>query len=148
MENIRNYKDSDWNQVCEIYDLSKPDEMGDLVNSNLIAPLARDDRMLCYFKESKIWVDENKNQIRGFIGLKGDVISWLFVHPKHRRQGIAKKLLTKLIEECNHTLKLNVTKNNLAALSLYLNFGFDVYEEFEGEMYGQKIPAARMKRKG
>lgn len=146
MDFIRNYIESDWGQVCEIYDLSKPDEMVGLVDSDLIIPLAKDDKMLRYFKESKIWVYENDNQIKGFIGLNRNVVSWLFVHPKYRRQGIAKKLLTKLTEECNDTLKLNVTKNNHAALSLYLSFGFNVYEELEGKMYGKNITAVRMKR--
>jgi ribosomal protein S18 acetylase RimI-like enzyme len=146
MELIRIYKESDWRQVSKIYDLSKPDEMNGLVNSDLITPLSKDDKMFRYFKESRIWVYENEHKIKGFIGLKEDVISWLFVHPKHRRRGIARKLLTKIIEECNDSLKLNVAKSNRAALSLYLNFGFDVYEEFEGRMYGEKIPAVRMKR--
>ncbi|MBI5589038.1 MAG: GNAT family N-acetyltransferase [Deltaproteobacteria bacterium] len=146
MELIRNYTESDWGQVSEIYDLSKPDEMGGLVELDLITPLVKDDKMLRYFKESRIWVYENEDKINGFIGLKGHVISWLFVHPKHRRQGIARNLLTKMIEKCNDTLKLNVTKNNHAALSLYLSLGFNVYEELEGKMYGKKIPAVRMKR--
>ena len=141
---IRNYKESDWGQVKQIYDLSKPDEMKNIVDPDLIIPLDKDEKMLRYFKESIIWVYENENQITGFIGLKGNVISWLFVHPDNRRQGIARKLLTKLINEYTYPLKLNVAKSNRAAISLYLNMGFKVFEEFEGKMYGQKIPAVRM----
>jgi GNAT superfamily N-acetyltransferase len=143
---IRYYKESDWDQVRQIYDLSKPDEMKDIVDPDLIIPLDEDQKMLRYFIESKIWVYENKNHLTGFIGLKGNVISWLFVHPDNRRQGIAMKLLTKLINECNHPLKLNMVKSNRAAMSLYLDMGFSVSEEFEGEMYGRKIPAVRMIR--
>ena len=146
MELIRNYTESDWSQVSKIYDLSKPDEMAGLVNSDLIIPLAKDDKMLRYFKESKILIYENEYQISGFIGLNGNVVSWLFVHPKHRRQGIARKLLAKIIEEYDGLLILNVTKNNRAALSLYLSYGFYVHEEFVGKMYEQNIPAVRMKR--
>ena len=145
IEIIRCYTESDWSQVREIYDLSKPDEIGDLVDSASIIPLAQDEQMYRYFIESSIWVYEMEQNISGFIGLKGNVISWLFVHPDYRRQGIARKLLIKLIEEHNVSLKLNLVKNNSAAMSLYLNLGFKVFEEFEGNMYGQKIPAVRMK---
>ena len=143
---IRNYKKSDWEQVRQIYDLSKPDEMKDIVGPDLIIPLDEDEKMLQYFIESKIWVYENNGHIIGFIGLKENVVSWLFVHPDKRRQGIARKLLTKLINECNHPLKLNMVKSNRAAMSLYLDLGFTVSEEFQGEMYGQKIPAVRLIR--
>ncbi len=146
MEIIRNYnKSSDWEQVSKIYDLSKPDEMVGLVNSALIIPLAQDDKMLCYFNESIIWVYEDEHKIFGFIGLKENVISWLFVHPDFRRKGVARKLITKLTEEHNHALKLNIVKNNHAAMSLYLDLGFKAFEEFVGKMYGQAIPAVRMK---
>ncbi len=145
MEIIRNYNESDWEQVSKIYDLSKPDEMGGLVNSALIIPLAQDDKMLCYFNESTIWVYEDEYKIFGFIGLKENVISWLFVHPDFRRKGVARKLITKLTEEHSHPLKLNIVKNNHAAMSLYLDLGFKAFEGFVGKMYGQAIPAVRMK---
>jgi hypothetical protein len=51
-----------------------------------------------------------------------------------------------LIDENNDCLMLNIVKNNHAAKSLYLNFGFKVFEEFEGKMYEHKIPGVRMKR--
>jgi len=145
MRIIRDYKSADWEQVCEIYDLSKPDEMKGLVDSNLIIPLAHDDKMLLYFNESTIWVYEDAYKIIGFIGIKEDVVSWLFVHPGFRRKGVARKLITRIIKEHNHSLKLNIAKTNHAAMSLYLDLGFEVFEEFEGKMYGQAIPAVRMK---
>lgn len=146
MDIIRKYKESDWVHVRNIYDLSKPDEMNGIVESDKIIPLAQDEKMLQYFNESKIWVYEKDHQLSGFIGLKGNVISWLFEHPDSRRRGIARKLLVKLIDENNDCLMLNIVKSNHAAMSLYLNFGFKVFEEFEGRMYGHKIPGVRMKR--
>lgn len=146
MEMIRNYIESDWEKVKQIYDLSKPDEMKGIVDPNEVVSLDKDEKMLQYFKESTIWVYEKEYQLAGFIGLKRNVISWLFVHPDNRRQGIARNLLTRLINECNHPLTLNIVKSNRAAMSLYLKMGFNVSAEFDGEMYGQKIQAVRMIR--
>jgi hypothetical protein len=56
MELIRKYTESDWRQVSELYDLSKPDEMNGIVISDLIVPLVKDDKMRRYFKESRILV--------------------------------------------------------------------------------------------
>ncbi|MCG8306247.1 MAG: GNAT family N-acetyltransferase [Cytophagales bacterium] len=120
--------------------------MDGIVESDQILPLAQDEKMLQYFNESRIWVYENDLQLSGFTGLKGDFISWLFVHPDFRRRGIARKLLLKLIGENNNCLMLSIVKSNHAAMSLYLDLGFRVFEEFEGRMYGYKIPAVRMKR--
>jgi hypothetical protein len=51
---IRPYEDSDWRQLRDIYDLSKPDEMKGLVGADAVTPLAQDGRMLRHFFESEI----------------------------------------------------------------------------------------------
>jgi hypothetical protein len=88
---IRVYRETDWGDVCAIYDLAKPDEMKGLVEAHDLKPLAQDDQMLRYFDESQIWVYESNGSILGFIGRKNDQVSWLFVHPNHRRKGVARK---------------------------------------------------------
>jgi hypothetical protein len=53
MEIIRKYKESDWVHVRNIYDLSKPDEMNGIVESDKIIPLAQDEKMLQYSMNQK-----------------------------------------------------------------------------------------------
>ena len=142
---IRAYKDTDWSQVSVIYDMAKPDEMKGIVDANAITPLAQDGQMLRYFFDSEVLVYEENERILGFIGRKKNVISWLFVHPEHRRKGIARSLLKELMETYQGPLKLNVAKNNKPAMTLYESLGFEVFEEFEGDMYGNVIPAVRMR---
>ncbi|MBF0198675.1 MAG: GNAT family N-acetyltransferase [Planctomycetes bacterium] len=141
---IRLYKDTDWLQVIDIYDRSKPDEMKGVVDSDLITSLSQDKKMIRYFNESEVHVYEEGKRILGFIGRKEDVLSWLFVHPNYRRKGIAKKLLSYQISAWSNTLMLNLVKSNHAALSLYKNFGFNIHKEFYGNMYGKRIPAIKM----
>jgi ribosomal protein S18 acetylase RimI-like enzyme len=142
---IRAYRKADWDQVSAIYDLSKPDEMRGIVDAQAITPLAQDSQMLRYFSDSEVWVYEENGSVIGFIGRKKDVVSWLFVHPDHRRKGIARSLLNELIRIHQGTLTLNLAKGNLSAMALYERCGFEVFEEFEGNMYGCPIPAVRMR---
>ena len=142
---IRAYRKTDWGQVSAIYDLAKPDEMRGIVDAQAITPLAQDSQMLRYFSDSELWVYEENGAVIGFIGRKKDVVSWLFVHPDHRRKGIARSLLNELIRIHQGPLKLNLVKSNQPALTLYESCGFEVFEEFEGNMYGCSIPAVRMR---
>lgn len=63
----------------------------------------------------------NSNTLRGYIGM-------LAVNPHYRRQGIARKLLEKLIHEFRmmkvEEIVLETEITNQAALSFYENFGF------------------------
>ena len=53
-------------------------------------------------------------------------ITWLCTRPTYRRQGLMKKLLNKLSEECRkgQNLWLELREGNTAALSLYESHGF------------------------
>jgi ribosomal protein S18 acetylase RimI-like enzyme len=81
----------------------------------------------------------------GFVGRKGDVVSWLFVHPDHRRRGIGGRLMKRIMDTWEGTLTLKVAQSNQAAIDLYSRLGFEVYEAFEGHMYGHPIPIFRMR---
>jgi ribosomal-protein-alanine N-acetyltransferase len=82
---------------------------------------------------SRCWVFEMDDRIVGMI------VVWLLVdeahvatistHPDHRRQGIAKKLLTYALrymsKEGAVTSFLEVRENNLAAQEMYRKFGYE-----------------------
>ncbi len=55
-------------------------------------------------------------------------ITTLSVHPEHRRQGIAQKLLFAIIDDCYKDkikyITLEVRESNIAAISLYEKNGF------------------------
>jgi ribosomal protein S18 acetylase RimI-like enzyme len=136
---IRPYTGSDWEAVREIYDLSKPDEMRGAIDLDTILPLNQDPAMLALFHDSIILVAHEAEQIVGFGGHKGNYISWLFVHPAHRRQGVARALLKEIIERLNGLITLNVAAENLAARQLYSGLGFTVARDFAGQFNGQGL---------
>lgn len=142
---IRSYGLSDWETVREIYDLSKPDEMSGSVDLRAILPLGEDPAHLALFDESTILVIEDAGRVVGFGGYRGNYISWLYVHPAHRRKGVARMLVQEMRERLSGTITLNVGRNNSAARRLYETFGFIVDREFTGKFNGHDVRVMRMK---
>lgn len=60
---------------------------------------------------------------------KWAVITDLFIHPEHRRKGIATELLQRNIQYLKSSgvthVRINVLQNNKVAISLYHKFGFE-----------------------
>lgn len=142
---IREYKPSDWDAVCAIYDLSKPDEFKGQFKLPLIPPLNDDSKMKPSFHASKIFVAERADVVVGFSGIHGNTVSWLFVHPLHRRALIAETLLQRAIAGVQGNIELNVLKSNEAAVRLYEKLGFNVLREVTGSFNGQDCQVLRLR---
>ena len=142
---IRPYRDEDWAVICEIYDLSKPDELAGVVAPETICPLDSDSSMKKLFSESEIWVAELSSRPVGFAGNRGNMISWLFVHPGFRRLGVASGLLRQLLACLQRPVALNVASSNTRARTLYGQFGFSVEREFTGSFQGTPCSVARLR---
>jgi|APSaa5957512576_1039674.scaffolds.fasta_scaffold163624_1 ribosomal protein S18 acetylase RimI-like enzyme len=133
---IRPYKNQDWEAVNKIYNLAKPDEMKGSVDLRALIPLEDDKNNLKLFHDSRIIVVEERELILGFGGYRLNYISWLFVHPDHRRKGVGQMLLNQVLSRLAGTIKLNVAKNNIAAKKLYEKHGFKIEREFVGNFNG------------
>jgi ribosomal protein S18 acetylase RimI-like enzyme len=133
---IRPYRPDDWDAVREVYDLAKPDEMRGVVPNHVVLPLDAHAEMLVLFAESEIVVAEVAGVVVGFAGARDSLICWLFVHPEHRRKGLAKLLVGTVLAKLGGRATLNVAKRNLAARQLYENLGFVAEREFEGRFNG------------
>lgn len=142
---IRPYRDSDWPSVREIYDLAKPDELRGVVEASAIPPLEADPEMKLCFRESQILVMDESDRIVGFGGSRGTFITWLFVHPNHRRKGVAWALVRELLAQLDGTITLNVATTNEAACNLYKRMGFTVDREFVGNFNGLTCPVAKLR---
>ena len=103
---IRHYRIADWNAVCSIFDLAKPDEFKGELELPLIPALNNDTKMKALFHESEVFVAEQDGQVVGFAGTCGNYVSWLFVHPLYRRAGVAKNLIQEAIRGLNGTIEL------------------------------------------
>jgi ribosomal protein S18 acetylase RimI-like enzyme len=139
-----NLQDSDRETICEIYKLSKPDEMKGSVDLRAFRPLETDGDQQTLFYESRILVTEDDGKVVGFGGNRGNYVSWPFVHPAHRRRGIAMTLMQQILAPLSGTVILNVGKNNLGARALYERLGFTVHDEFAGKWNGYDCQVARL----
>lgn len=144
---IRPYRPSDWQSVCAIWNRAKVDEFRGEVDLAAIVPLESDAQMQASFRRSEVLVAELGDEVVGFGGREGSVIGWLFVHPEHRRRGVASRLMIELLAHIDGAAELMVLRGNAAAIALYRGFGFAVTASVATSHNGYPVEALRMERK-
>jgi ribosomal protein S18 acetylase RimI-like enzyme len=142
---LRAYCPDDWTAVCEIYNLSKPEELLGVVGTESILPLEADCDMQALFRGSQILVAEVAHRIAGFGGSRGSFITWLFVHPAFRRKGVATALVREMLGRLQQPVTLNVMMSNAPARNLYERIGFKVEREFQGNFQGNPCKVAKLR---
>jgi ribosomal protein S18 acetylase RimI-like enzyme len=140
---IREYKESDFPGIEKIYNLSKADEFSEESFNVVVTPLSEDKKMLDLFHSSNIYIYKAVG-IAGFIGVKENYISWLFVHPSYRSQGIGKKLVSFILSASNGDVTLNVARSNFIAKNMYESLGFKVTKELTGNYQENPLIVCRM----
>ncbi|MCJ7715917.1 MAG: GNAT family N-acetyltransferase, partial [Anaerolineales bacterium] len=120
---IRTYQPADWQSICQIHDLARPDELLGSCDPKAFIPIEQDQEVehltLC-----KKMVAITPDRIAGFIGVDQGFIGWLYVHPDYYGQRMGRELLQqglKLTTEKAWTIAL---AGNSRALSLYQSEGF------------------------
>lgn len=83
-----------------------------------------------------IFVYDNDDSIKGFIGLMGNFIAGIFVSLNNQSKGIGKALLD-FVKEIYSELSLHVYKNNTRAVKFYIREGFIVLNEQFDENTGE-----------
>ena len=142
---IRKFSSTDFPAILEIYARSKLDELKFEDGEFDLVPLDQDPERLARFKESDAYVCEMGDTV-GFAASYGTSISFLFVHPMARGQGVGKCLLEFMLQRIPGTVTLNVAKSNVVAKRLYGNYGFKVVSEFQAMYSGLKVLANTMQR--
>ena len=151
---IRSFTRSDFPAILDIYAHSKLDELIHEKKTFKLIPLNQDEKRLAQLKASDIYVYEVENNIIAYGAVFNhknsedrtfnNEIRALFVHPHHRKQGIAQQLLKHLLKNMNGSADLYVAKSNQNAKALYEKFGFEISDEFETEYGGVSVIANKM----
>jgi ribosomal protein S18 acetylase RimI-like enzyme len=144
---IREYQETDWKEVCRVFDLSKPHELASGGIEASFVPLAKDEARMAQFSKSTVFVWEENQALRGFAGFDGVFIGWLFVDPSAFRKRIGRDLLQHLIAQIEGDPWLWALKTNHAALGLYQSEGFEIVDERPSQNGGMPCFAVKLTRR-
>ena len=75
----------------------------------------------------------------GFVGLQGNLIQMLFVHPAHMAKGIGKALVHFAVTR-HGANEVDVNEQNTKALGFYKSLGFEAFDRFETDDAGKPYP--------
>ena len=94
--------------------------------------------------QSLLCIRDGDGEAVGFIGVEGDEVESLFIHPDWRGQGIGRRLLTYAIETLGAT-RLDVNEQNDEAIGFYRRMGFVVDGRSEDDGLGRPFPILHMR---
>jgi putative acetyltransferase len=89
-------------------------------------------------------VRDGEERVVGFIGVDGDEVGMLFVHPDWRGQGIGRRLLTHAVATLGAT-RLDVNEQNEQALGFYRRMGFTVVGRSERDYTNKPYPLLHLR---
>ncbi len=72
----------------------------------------------------EIWVAERRNEVQGFLALRGSYIDRMYVRPAAQREGVGTALLEKARERSPTGLELHTHQANQRARNFYEKHGF------------------------
>ena len=87
--------------------------------------------------------DPATRRIAGFLGLSGQHIEMLFIHPDYRGQGYGKVLMEHAMGPC-HANQVEVNEQNEQAVGFYKHLGFKVVKRCPFDNLGKPYPLLQM----
>ena len=142
---IRPYQPADWQSICQIHDLARPDELAGSCDPRAFVPI-EEDKEVEHLKLCQKIVAVSNNRAAGFIGVDECYIGWLYIHPDFYRQGIGRELLKeglKLIKEKAWTIAL---ADNSPAVNLYQSEGFIEVNRYKSDNAGYPCICVRLEK--
>ena len=97
-----------------------------------------------FLSKSTIYIFEEENIVKGFLGVSDVNIDMLFVNPKYIGKGSGKLLLFYAINELRLT-RVNVNEQNTNALDFYKHFGFEIIGRDDIDGFGKPYPIVHLK---
>lgn len=98
-----------------------------------------------YLGQVDLFCWRESDNILGFIGISGDSVEMLFVHPDHMNRGIGKGLLHMAISEYG-VQRVDVNEANRLAQEFYCKHGFKPTSRSTLDSQGRPYPIVHMQR--
>jgi GNAT superfamily N-acetyltransferase len=86
------------------------------------------------------WIAERGGAVVGFVCVEDGVVSQLYVHPSHARDGIGRALLSLAKDNARDGLTLRCFARNSGARAFYAANGFIAVDESDGSANEEKEP--------
>ncbi|RZL38424.1 MAG: GNAT family N-acetyltransferase [Pedobacter sp.] len=96
-----------------------------------------------YFDMVDLYAYKMDGEIVGFIGLNGNALQMLFVHPDAMGKGVGKQLLKFAVNK-KKISNVDVNEQNEKAVGFYKYFGFEVVNRFAMDNAGKPYPILEM----
>lgn len=142
---IREFQPEDIETLNDIHRLGRVDELANLPDKIVVPPFMENPKFRQLFDQSRILVHEQDGVIQGFAGHVNNYIVWLYVHPDARGCGVARRLVTKMLDDLQEqVVYLSLLSTNTAARTCYERLGFSVHETFDFEYHGFPVQGLRM----
>ena len=87
---------------------------------------------------------DDAGQVVGFIGVDGEKIEMLFIHPRWRGQGIGRRLVSYAVTSLGATL-VDVNEQNEQAVGFYQRMGFETAGRSPLDSTGKPFPLLHMR---
>lgn len=88
-------------------------------------------------------VRDGDDQVVGFIGVVGDKVEMLFIHPAWRGRGLGRRLMSHAVQTLGATY-VDVNEQNEEAVGFYRRMGFDIIDRSPLDGTGQPFPILHM----
>jgi ribosomal protein S18 acetylase RimI-like enzyme len=141
----REFKDEDWNAICQIHDRARPDELVGSCDPRGFIPIEQD-KEVEDLKRSHKHVAIMDGSVAGFVGVDEKYLAWLYVDPDHYGKGIGRELLRIGLREIGEGAWTVVLAGNHKAIALYESEGLREVERFEGENNGYPCTCLRLEK--
>ncbi len=94
--------------------------------------------------ETLLGMRDGDGQVIGFIGVEGDEVAALFIHPDWRGKGVGRRLFSYAVETLGAT-RVDVNEQNDQAVGFYRRMGFEVVGRSPVDGLGQPFPLLHMR---
>ena len=141
----REYRDPDWQAICQIHDRARPDELRGSCDPRGFIPIEQD-KDVEELKACWKYVACKDELVVGFIGVKDKYLAWLYVDPEQYGQGIGRELLKIGLAEIGEGAWTIVLDGNYRAIKLYESVGFREVSRYAGENNGYAVTCLKLVR--
>lgn len=136
---------SDYDEITKVWEASVRATHHFLSESDILLfrSLIRDK----YLKNATLYaVRTNERRIVAFMGVAGDMLEMLFIHPDVRGRGIGKRLAEYAVRELHITF-VDANEQNEQAVGFYKHIGFEVVGRDETDGLGKPFPILHLRLK-